>query len=219
MVESAVLYSGGKDSSYALHTAKQESTVTHVVTVHADRGSYMYHVPANDVAAVAASEMDARHVAVDVDGDDELAPVEDALATLDVDMVYTGAVESDYQRTRVDDVARRLDVEHRTPLWHTDPERMLREIAMEYDVLVTGVAADGLDDSWLGRRLDDDAVEELLKLHSERGVHPLGEGGEYESLAVAGPHVDFRIQVEYDVDWDGVRGEIQVKDAWIEEDG
>ncbi len=216
MVESAVLYSGGKDSSYALHTAQQETEVTDVVTVHAEPGSYMYHVPASEVAATAADAMTATHTAVDVEGDDELQPVEDALSELDVDAVYTGAVESEYQRSRVDDVARRLDVEHRAPLWHRDPEDALREIADTYEVVVTAVAADGLTEDWLGRKLDTAAVEEILELRRRKGVHPLGEGGEYESLAVAGPHLDFRIEIEYSTEWDGVRGELEVEDCWIE---
>ncbi len=215
MVDSAVLYSGGKDSSYALHTAQQETEVTDVVTVHAEPGSYMYHVPASEVAAAAAEALPAAHTAVEVEGEDELQPVEDALGSLDVDAVYTGAVESEYQRSRVDDVSRRLDVEHRAPLWHRDPEEALREIAESYDVVVTAVAADGFTEDWLGRSLDSEAVEEILELQDERGVHPLGEGGEYESLAVAGPHLDFRIQLEYTTEWDGVRGEIKVEDCWI----
>ncbi len=212
----AALYSGGKDSSYALRRAQQEADLTRVVTVHASTGSYMYHVPASDVAALAAEEMDARHVAVEVEGDDEIAPLEDTLAGLDVDAVYTGAVESEYQRSRVDDVADRLEVEHHAPLWHCAPGEKLEEIARNYEVLVTAVAADGLDHSWLGRTLDEVAVKEMLELRDSHGVHPLGEGGEFETLAVAGPHLDFRIEVEYEVEWDGVRGELQVEDAWIE---
>lgn len=212
----AALYSGGKDSSYALHRAQVEADLAHVVTVHASTGSYMYHVPASDVAALAADEMDVNHVEVEAEEEDEIQPLEDALSDLDVDAVYTGGVESDYQRSRVDDVADRLDVEHRAPLWHCDPEQKLREIADDYEVVVTAVAAGGLDEDWLGRSLDGDSVQELIELRESHGVHPLGEGGEFETLAVSGPHVDFRIAVEYDVEWDGVRGEIKVEDAWIE---
>lgn len=212
----AALYSGGKDSSYALRQAQQEADLTHVVTVHASTGSYMYHVPASDVAALAAEEMDARHVAVEVEGDGEIQPLETALAEVGVDAVYTGAVESEYQRSRVDDVADRLQVEHRAPLWGCDAEDKLREIADGYEVLVTAVAADGLDEDWLGRELDADAVEELLELRDSHRVHPLGEGGEFETLAVSGPHVDFRIELDYEVEWDGVRGELRVEDAWLE---
>jgi len=64
------------------------------------------------------------------------------------------------------------------------------------------VAAYGLDESWLGRRYDADALAELVDLREECGVHPLGEGGEFETYVVDGPHMDRRIDMEYDT-WGG----------------
>ena len=38
--------------------------------------------------------------------------------------------------------------------------------------------------------------------------HVEGEGGEYETLVVAGPHMDGRLEVTGEVVWDGVRGHV-----------
>ena len=37
-----------------------------------------------------------------------------------------------------------------------------------------------------------------------------GEGGEYETLVVKGPHMQRRLTVEGTVQWDGVRGHYDV---------
>ncbi|MFP4631864.1 MAG: diphthine--ammonia ligase [Halobacteriota archaeon] len=209
-MKAAVLYSGGKDSSYALAHAIEHYEVEAVVTVEAPTASYMYHVPAVEVARTAAEKAGHDVLAVEVDGDDEITPLERTLAELDADVVVSGAVASDYQRERVDGVADRLGMEHDAPLWHVDPRQKLREVAGDYEVMVTAVAADGLDRDWLGRRLTDEAVDELLALETTHGVHPMGEGGEYESLALSGPHLPFEIDVEFERRWDGVRGEVEV---------
>jgi len=117
--------------------------------------------------------------------------------------------------SRVETVCDEFGVESYAPLWGSNPEEALREVAREFGVMVTAVAADGMDETWLGRMLDDEAVEELVALSEKRGVHPMGEGGEFETLAVAGSHMDGRLSVEYEKDWDGVRGSVRITDAEI----
>ncbi|PSQ65798.1 MAG: ATP-binding protein, partial [Halobacteriales archaeon SW_9_67_24] len=52
------LFSGGKDSSWALYRAlRRRLPVARLVTVHADAESYMYHVPATDLAGLAADSI------------------------------------------------------------------------------------------------------------------------------------------------------------------
>ena len=55
------------------------------------------------------------------------------------------------------------------------------------EAIIVGVFAEGLDESWLGRRLDADAKKELLKLKEKYGVSIMGEGGEYESMTLDSP--------------------------------
>jgi len=54
-------------------------------------------------------------------------------------------------------------------------------------MVFVGVAAYGLDDSWLGRRLDYDALEDLKKAKKKYGIDVGGEGGEYETFVSDGP--------------------------------
>jgi len=212
----AALFSGGKDSSYAFARAdkKYDGGVDTLVTVEAKEASLMYHVPAVELTSLVAEAAGKEH-AVYQEGEDALEPLRDAVAGLEPDVLAAGAVASEYQMSRVESVCEEFGVETYAPLWEADPEEALREVTKEFEVIVTAVAADGMEESWLGRELDEEAVTEVLVLRDEYGVHPMGEGGEFETLAVAGPHMDGRLSVEYETEWDGVRGSLRVTEAEI----
>jgi diphthine-ammonia ligase len=87
-----------------------------------------------------------------------------------------------------------------------------------FDIRIIRVAAGGLDESWLGRRLDRGALADLETLQESHGVHPLGEGGEFETLVVDGPHMSRSVELEYTTEWDGTRGQLRIEDAWLSGD-
>ena len=228
------LFSGGKDSSWALYRALEaEKTVSRLLTVHPAGDSYMYHTPATRLAGLAAESVGTDLVEVEPDdfgaddvddagaqGDAELEPMEAALREVaaedgvDLAGVTAGAVESEFQTSRIRAMCDRLGVDLFAPLWGNDPVA-LAEAMFEagFEIRIVQVAAYGLDESWLGRRYDADALEDLLALRSEYGVHPLGEGGEFETYVVDGPHMDRRIRLSYETVWHGDRGHIEVTDA------
>lgn len=210
------LFSGGKDSSYAVARAEEEyeGGVDTLVTVEAREASMMYHLPAFELTSLVAEAAGKEHVVYE-EGDDATEPLREAVAELEPDVVAVGAVASEYQMSRVESVCEEFGVETYAPLWGANPEEALREVAKEFEVMVTAVAADGMDEGWLGRELDEEAVAEVLGLRDEYGVHPMGEGGEFETLAVAGPHMDGRLSVEYETEWDGVRGSLRVTEAEV----
>ncbi|GCF12455.1 hypothetical protein Harman_03900 [Haloarcula mannanilytica] len=230
------LFSGGKDSSWALYRALERGhPVERLVTVHPEGDSYMYHVPATRLASLAAESIGIPLVEVEPDdfdahdvpdsgeqGDAELEPLEAALRELDAELdggitgVTAGAVESEYQTTRIESMAERLEANVFAPLWQENP-RDLADAMLDagFEIRIIRVAAYGLDESWLGRTLDADALDELEALNEEYGVHILGEGGEFETLVTDGPHMDRRIELEYETEWDGSRGTLKIEDAWL----
>ncbi|WP_178916394.1 diphthine--ammonia ligase [Natronomonas gomsonensis] len=233
------LFSGGKDSSWALYRAlERDLPVERLVTVHPEGDSFMYHVPATELASLAAESIGIPLVDVRPDdfeagadpaedsgerGDRELEPLEAALVELADDLggiggVTAGAVESSYQTDRIEAMCERLDAELFAPLWQEDP-RELADAMLDagFEIKIVRVAAYGLDESWLGRTLDADAIADLEALNDEYGVHILGEGGEFETLVTDGPHMDRPIELSYETTFDGSRGSLRVTDAWLGE--
>ncbi|MEF8908393.1 MAG: ATP-binding protein, partial [Haloarculaceae archaeon] len=131
------LFSGGKDSSWALYRALERGlAVERLVTVHPEGDSYMYHVPETRLAGLAAESIGIPLVDVEPgdlgaeaaadsgrQGDAELEPLEAALRELDAGLsggiagLTAGAVESEYQTSRIEAMADRLGVDVFAPLW------------------------------------------------------------------------------------------------------
>jgi len=200
-VRVAALVSGGKDSILAAHCAQSSGwDVAHLVTVRAPPSSesHMFHLPNVDLAPLISRAMRVPLVTVETQGkkEAEVADLEAALARLDVDGFVSGALASEYQRTRLEGIGHRLGLKSFTPLWHKSPAEVLATVAgAGWDVRFAAVAAEGLTERWLGRRLDAAAARELDELRRARGVHPGGEGGEYESLVLDAPCYHERIEV------------------------
>ncbi|SIS08368.1 diphthine--ammonia ligase [Natronorubrum thiooxidans] len=238
------LFSGGKESSWALYRALESGRdVRRLVLIHPPANSQMYHAPAIAVARLAARSIGIPIVDVgipvvdieppDIGGDVDprsrpedttaIEPLEDALRTLDAELdggvsgVITGTVESEFQADRLRSMCDRIGCEFAAPLWQAEPTVLLETmIEAGLEIVVVEVTAPGFDESWLGRQLDSDAVADLEALTGEYGVHPLGEGGEFETIVTDGPHMSRRISLEFERVWHGNWGTLRVTDARLE---
>lgn len=215
----ASLVSGGKDSVYASHLALERGwDVTHYVTVRPSAAHpYLYHRPNVDWVALQAQCAGVEHVVADAGEGDaaELDALRGVLRGLPVDAVTSGALASEYQRTRIDGVCHELGLRSFAPLWHHDPARHLRDLlAAGVEAVFVHVAADGMGKEWLGRRLDLGAAEDLDRLAAGRGVNPAGEGGEYETFVLDAPQFRERVQIdESEGLWRRDEGTLEIRKA------
>ena len=215
----AGLFSGGKDSTLAARLAEEDGhQVPYLVTMRPENpDSYMFHTVNVDAAGLQAEAWGKQWVQAWTAGEKEreLDDLKAVLAGLDVDGVVSGAIASSYQKDRVDRVCRELGLTHVSPLWGRDRVELLMQILVEgMRVIVTAVAAYGLDESWLGRELNLEAIFQLLRLRKDYGVDPCGEGGEYESLVVDAPWFSHKIEIsKAEKTWDGVSGRYHVLEA------
>ena len=199
-----MLFSGGKDSTLALHRAAATDEVVCLVTVVPDNPeSYLFHTPNLHLTALQAEAMGlplVRQTSAGVE-EEEVADLAEAVRQArddhSVEGIVSGAVESVYQATRVQRVCDDLGLWCFNPLWQLDQLALLREVVEGgYEVMVTGVAAPPLDEAWLGRKIDADTVAELEGLWRSHGINPAGEGGELETTVLDAPMFKKRIHVD-----------------------
>ncbi len=103
----ASLYSGGKDSNYALYLAQQAGfEVETLVTLLPQEGSWMYHVPNIRWTGLLAQALGIPQVQEKAgEGEEEeLEALQRAVSKTEVDGLVVGAVASDYQYSRVNQV-------------------------------------------------------------------------------------------------------------------
>ncbi|XP_065203187.1 uncharacterized protein LOC135833358 [Planococcus citri] len=116
---------------------------------------------------------------------------------IDFDGVSTGAVLSDYQRLRVENVCSRLGLVSLAYLWRRDQGELLQEmIDSGVEAVVIKVAALGLDpNKHLGMRLVE-IQPHLIKMNQKYGLNICGEGGEYETFTLDCPFFRKRIVID-----------------------
>jgi diphthine-ammonia ligase len=218
----AALFSGGKDSMFAVYIAQQYGwDVTSLVTVYPKvQDSWMFHSLNIYLAELLAEALDIPLVKKFTQGEKEteLKDLEALLQGLDVDGVISGAIASEYQRTRIERICDELGMKSFTPLWHKNQELLLRDQrSAGFHSIIVGVFAEGFDASWLGRPLDEEAIDALVRLHEKYGINIAGEGGEYETLVLDGPLFTKKLVIDESVkEWNRDHGTVTVRFAHLE---
>lgn len=215
----AALFSGGKDSTYAAHVAVQRGwDLTQLVSIlPEDPDSMLFHVPNLHMTTLLAEAM---RLPLTIENaktgeDEELEALRRVFRPLKVDGIVVGAIASDYQHERVNRIADESGLRVFAPLWRHDPRRLVRDyLASGFEIVFSSVSAEGFDAGWLGRRWDEQTVLDLLHLEETRGVHPCGEGGEFETLVLDGPMFHQRVEIlRAEREWTGAAGVWRVLEA------
>ena len=171
-MKSAILFSGGKDSIMALYEAlNRNEDVQYLLSMKsANDESYMFHVPNIHLTTLLAEALDIKLMLVPTNGvkEKELEDLKLAfqkLKNLGIETIYTGALYSIYQKSRIEKLGKELDLKIISPYWHVDELEYIRKIvSVGFKIIISSVAAYGLDESWLGRLIDDEVIDELVKL-------------------------------------------------------
>ncbi len=216
------LISGGKDSSFAIYRALQEGhEVTDLVTIKPQNvDSYMFHSANIHLTELISEACGIPLTSMTSSGEKEkeLEDLKKALLNVKVEGVAVGAIESEYQASRVRRICDELGLVMYAPLWHKQPESLLRDMIKYMEIIMVKVAAAGMDESWLGRRFDEKMIEDLKALNRKYRVHISGEGGEYETLVIDAPYYKKRIRLlkTHNI-WMGDHGVMKVIEAELVE--
>ena len=221
----AVLFSGGKDSYLALQHASQEHEVSWLLTLHSEReDSWMFHTPAIEWTKMQAEAMGFNHLVSRTSGvkERELGDlhsiIKSAISQYSIDGVVSGALAAVYQSTRIQKVCNELNLWCFNPLWQMPQKSLLQELLTKnVESIITGVAAEPLDATWLGRNIDSKSVKELIALESEYGINPAGEGGEIESFVLDAPLFKRSIRiVKSTKHYSNFAGRLEIKEVKLE---
>jgi len=197
------LFSGGKDSTYALAKAMKKHYVVCLISIISkNKDSYMFHTPI-DFVGLQAEAIGLPLIKKTTEGkkEEELEDlkdvIRDAKEKYEIEGVVTGAVASSYQAERIQKICDELGLECFNPLWGKDQEELMREIVdCGFKFIITRIAADGLDESWLGKEIDNEDVDKLVDLNKKIGINIAFEGGEAETLMIDGSIFKSKLVIE-----------------------
>jgi diphthine-ammonia ligase len=220
----AVLYSGGKDSNFALYeVVRRGDDVTCLITLRpADEESMLFHYPNVKLTVLQAESLKLPLLAYDISaGEDELYMMSElvgrAKREYGIEGIVTGGLKSVYQRDRFESVCRLHQIKGINPLWNMNEVVYLRCLmASGFKILITRVAAEGLGPEWLGVELDAARVERLIALATTKGFNASFEGGEGETFVLDMPLFEKQIVVlKSERTWDKGAGTLNIIKATL----
>ena len=218
----AALFSGGKDSVFAIYVAKQWGwDVTHLITLFPKKqDSWMFHSINIHLTEKLAEAIGIPIIKKQTKGEKEkeLEDLKEILKNLNIDGVISGAIASEYQRTRIEKICYELGIKSFTPIWHKDQELILRDqVSAGFKIMVVGVFAHGLDKTWLGKTINEESINDIAKLRNKYSINAAGEGGEFETLVLDGPIFNKKLVLdEVSKEWKRDNGILLVKKAHLE---
>ncbi|MGV8176401.1 MAG: diphthine--ammonia ligase [Candidatus Bilamarchaeaceae archaeon] len=207
----ACLFSGGKDSVFALFWAQSMGFNPVLITIKPKEYSMMFHHPNIERTKLQAKALgDVEHMIVDA-GDDELDMLKNAIRGAGAHAIVTGAIESEYQKQRIDKIGEELGIPTYSPLWHKHigiegGGVLMEEMLRYFETYLMSVSAEGFTEKDIGKPLGS--------VLGRKGIHPFLEGGEGETYVCDAPFFKKRIVIEkVRKTWDGVRGVGEIEKA------
>ena len=224
----AALFTGGKDSVYAIHLAKKQGheIVCLISIISKNPDSYMFHTPAIELTKLQAEALQLPILLGTTEGikEAELVDLEKTIITakekFEFEGLLTGALFSEYQSSRIETIAKKLNLQAFSPHWQKPQEQHMEELINEnFKIIFTAIAAEGLNKDWLNKIITKDELEKLKVLHQEIGFHIAGEGGEFESLVLDCPLFKKKLTLsEFEIVMDSeFSGRMIIKKAELEE--
>jgi len=225
-----LLFSGGKDSTYACAKMLEEGHEVEclVTIISSNKNSYMLHTPDIELAELSSQALEIPLVKDYTEGrkEDELDDIKRAILRskdeCGINAIGTGAIASNYQKDRIDSIAAECGLSVISPLWQINQAEYMRTLQNDgFRYIITSVSSEGLGREWLGREVSDSDLLELIRLSQKFKFNVAFEGGEAETFVLDCPiFKSKRIKVlESSITWNGYFGEYEIRRATLEDKG
>jgi diphthine-ammonia ligase len=192
-------WSGGKDSCFACYKALQEGyDVSQLLIIMSDPNTSNFHMIRSDMLDAQSQAVGVPIVKWTAAPDTYEQDFKKALLQMKAQGM-AGIVTGDvydvalHEAGWLDRVCKEVGLEPVKPLWHRDTQQILSEfIATGFKATVVRVKTDVLGIEWLGRQVNKEFLDDLLKLGT---VDPCGERGEFHTFVTDGPLFKQRIEI------------------------
>ena len=202
----AILYSGGKDSTFAIQHAKEKSwNIKYLISVKPTRKDcFLFHFATVEQTKDLAKMLDIPHFYVKCRVADPVKEaeivrniVEKNQKNMKIDAVVLGgtglqetqlkSIQNALMPLKIDAFAAHAGEEHDLIM-----EQMLEK---GYEIMITQIASDGLKD-WLGKKITKENFAQLKKDSVKYGFHIGFEGGYADTLVTNCPLFSKRMIIE-----------------------
>ncbi len=178
-MKAITLFSGGKDSFLSTMIAMEQGyEILYGITIIPEEYSMMFHYPNSKISKYPASllNFDIKYI--------HEKDFESYIKSIDnIDVIITGAIASDYQKTRIEKLVYKRKTIVFSPLWRKNQEDIIKELLLRnIKAMIVSVSAEGFDENDLGKTIDSNYFNRLKYLYKKYRINIAGEGGEYESF-------------------------------------
>ena len=220
----ACLFSGGKDSTYAIHLAQNQGhDVACLLSIFPkSEESHLLHHPNLRWTKLQSESMNIPQLTTSSNSNDtvdELIAMENLLQNakdqFQIEGLVHGGIKSKFQKEKFETLCLKLNLVSVAPLWETEPKKYMNDLLdSDFNFMMTSVSSDGLDEQWLGKLISKPDLEILSNLSNKFGFNLNFEGGESETFVLDCPLFSNPIKINKSVkDWDGYRGRFEIVDA------
>jgi diphthine-ammonia ligase len=192
-------WSGGKDSCYACYKAiKEGHEVSQLLIMMSDPNESNFHLIRSDMLDAQSQAIGIPIVKWTTAPDTYEQDFKEALLQMKakgVEGVVTGDVYDValHEAGWLDRICKEVGLTPVKPLWHRDTQQILEEFISEgFKATLVRVKIDVLGMNWLGREINKEFFDDLLKLGT---VDPCGERGEFHTFVTDGPLFKKRIEI------------------------
>ena len=223
----ASLFSGGKDSTFAIYLAQKQGheTVCLLSVFPKSEESHLLHHPNIRWTKIQSQSMRIPQLTIHPSSDDpdkELTAIENLLHTakdrFNIEGLVHGGIKSRFQKEKFEMLCSKFNLTPVAPLWDTEPLQYMNDLLdSNFDFIMTTVSSDGLDDSWFGKLISRSDIDVLKDLSEKHGFNLNFEGGEAETFVIDCPLFSNSVKIKkYQKIWDGYRGRFEIVDAELD---
>ncbi len=202
LMDVAIMYSGGKDSTLAIEYAMSRGwNIKYLLSVKPSRKDcYLFHYATVEHTKQLAEILGFKHILIgcDVaDAEKEAELIREVVEKNPVEALVLGGVG--LQETQLKSLQNELHpfgVEVFASHAGMEHDQLVEDmIARGYDIRITQVAVEGLGEGWLGEKLTKENFDRLKRLSQRHGFHIGFEGGHADTLVVDGPIFKKRLEL------------------------